>query len=450
MPESPLHPGFDYGSPVPAAERNGAVLGLANATYVTASDSLARSSAGTTAMGSSRSATDASNDASTDAWARSVDQLEQLSRQLAEGGASVERSVADEPRTAARLAPTSLPSESPESLAASATLPFASIAEQRRWHALQQFGDFTLAYNTAAQEHLEYHWSNLGYLAYVQRKGHVFVLGDPVTSADDIPTLLDSFLARFPRPTFVQVSAATAAHLAARRFYINEMGVDTTLDLPQYSFAGKSMERIRYASNWLKKHGYHITELTYADIDPQAAVDVSQQWRKSMKYSRSEMRFLNRPICYRDERDVRKFFLRDAQGRCLAFMYFDPLYRDGQVIGYATAIKRRHPDAPLYAEQGIMRAAIEQFQKEGKLQVTLGLSPMAWIENKTFPCNPFLHYSFRYAFRAWWVNRYFYNLEGHAQYKRHFKGSEQPYHYASPVLFNDLRIVNLLRLTGVY
>jgi hypothetical protein len=73
-----------------------------------------------------------------------------------------------------------------------------------------------------------------------------------------------------------------------------------------------------------------------------------------------------------------------------------------------------------------------------------------WIENKTFPCNPFLHYSFRYAFRAWWVNRYFYNLEGHAQYKRHFKGSEQPYHYASPVLFNDLRIVNLLRLTGVY
>jgi lysylphosphatidylglycerol synthetase-like protein (DUF2156 family) len=435
--------------PAPDEERNGAMFGLANPAYASATDSPARSSAGTTAM----EATDPSrsaNYASTDAWSRSVDQLERLSRDLVEGGVSAERSAAAEPMVNTRLTPTSAPAVSPESLATSVTSPFATIAEQRRWQALQQFGDFTLAYNTAAQEHLEYHWSNVGYLAFVQRKGHVFVLGDPVTSADDIPTLLDSFLARFPRPTFVQVSAATAAHLADRRFYINEMGVDTTLDLPQYSFAGKSMERIRYASNWLKKHGYQIAELTFADIDPEAAVDVSQQWRKSMKYSRSEMRFLNRPICYRDERDVRKFFLRDAQGRCLAFMYFDPLYRDGQVIGYATAIKRRHPDAPLYAEQGIMRAAIEQFQQEGKLQVTLGLSPMAWIENKTFPCNPFLHYSFRYAFRAWWVNRYFYNLEGHAQYKRHFKGSEQPYHYASPVLYNDLRIINLLRLTGVY
>lgn len=449
MPESPLHPGFGCGLPGPDEERNGAVLGLANASYASAIDSVARSSAGTTAMEAMESSRSA-NYASTDAWAHSVDQLEQLSRDLVEGGTSAERSVADGSVVVARHTLKSVSPASPEPLAPSATLPFATIAEQRRWQALQQFGDFTLAYNTAAQEHLEYHWSNVGYLAYVQRKGHVFVLGDPVTSADDIPTLLDSFLARFPRPTFVQVSTATAAHLAARRFYINEMGVDTTLDLPQYSFAGKSMERIRYASNWLKKHDYHIAELTYADIDPQAAVDVSQQWRKSMKYSRSEMRFLNRPICYRDERDVRKFFLRDAQGRCLAFMYFDPLYRDGQVIGYATAIKRRHPDAPLYAEQGIMRAAIEQFKKEGKLQVTLGLSPMAWIENKTFPCNPFLHYSFRYAFRAWWVNRYFYNLEGHAQYKRHFKGSEQPYHYASPVLYNDLRIINLLRLTGVY
>lgn len=406
---------------------------------------------------------------SMDAWARSVDQLERLSHDLAETHDSIQSSArpigsdsarivspasnfetaGSEPSSAMVTPAKAAPVESgaPEAVA---TSPRVSIAEQRRWQALQQFGDFTLAYNTAAQEHLEYHWSDVGYLAYVQRKGHVFVLGDPVTSAADIPALLDSFLARFPRPTFVQVSSATATHLAARRFYINEMGVDTTLDLPQYSFGGKSMERIRYASNWLKKHGYQIEELGYTEIDAQAAVNVSQAWRRSMKYSRSEMRFLNRPICYRDERDVRKFFLRDAQGRCVAFMYFDPLYRDGQVIGYATAIKRRHPDAPLYAEQGIMRAAIEKFQAEGKLQVTLGLSPMAWIENKNFPCNPFLHYSFRYAFRAWWVNRYFYNLEGHAQYKRHFKGREQPFHYASPVLFNDLRIINLLRLTGVY
>jgi phosphatidylglycerol lysyltransferase len=326
----------------------------------------------------------------------------------------------------------------------------ASAAEVKRWAALRQFGGFTLAYNTAVQDGLEYHWSSVGYLAFARRKGHVFVLGDPVTSASDLPKLLADFLAKYRRPTFVQISSETARCLEPHGYYVNEMGVDSVLDLPAYSFGGKAMERIRYASNWLKKHGYRITEETFASISPSVAESVSQSWRASMKYRRSEMRFLNRPIRFSDERDVRKFFLLDSTGQCVAFMYFDPLYRDGQVVGYATAIKRRSPEAPLYAEQGLMRAAVEKFQAEQKLQVNLGLSPLAWIENKTFRRNPFLHFSFRYAFRAWWVNRYFYNLEGHAQYKRHFKGREVPYHYASPVLFNDLRIMNLMRLTGIY
>lgn len=324
-----------------------------------------------------------------------------------------------------------------------------SSESERRWEALRSHGDFTLAYNTAVQEGLEYFWSGDSYLAYRCRKGHVFVLGDPVASAEKLPELLREFTAKFPKPTFVQVSNATAAVLERMGYYINEMGFDTVLDLPQYSLAGKSMERIRYAGNWLKKHGYTIAEEDYAAESIQEAMAVSEGWRNGMNCRKAEMKFLNRPICFNDEQGVRKFFLRDPVGKLVAFFYFDPLYRDGKVIGYATAIKRRLSEAPVYAEQGIMRAAVETFKSEGLERVTLGLSPMAGIENKTFRCNPFLHYSFRYAFRAWWVNRYFYNLEGHAQYKRHFKGREVQYHYASPVLFNDLRIYHLMRLTGV-
>jgi len=380
------------------------------------------------------------------AISRSVNALEALSQDLAE---------AEEVRPQRQAATAELPS-APQplgSLSGAVRSPHAkreTVAEQKRWQAVQQFGDFTLAYNTAVQDGLEYHWSNVGYLAFARRKGQVFVLGDPVTSSGDLPNLLADFLAQYPRPTFVQISADTARHLERQGFYINEMGVDSVLDLPTYSFGGKAMERIRYASNWLKKHGYRIAEETYATFAPNDAMAISQSWRANMKYRRAEMRFLNRPIRFSDERDVRKFFLRDQSGNCVAFIYFDPLYREGEVVGYATAIKRRSPEAPLYAEQGLMRAAIEQFQTEGKQQVHLGLSPLAWIENKTFRHNPFLHFSFRYAFRAWWVNRYFYNLEGHAQYKRHFKGREVSYHYASPVVFNDFRIANLMRLTGIY
>lgn len=326
----------------------------------------------------------------------------------------------------------------------------AGYGVTRRWRALRNHGDFTLAYNTAVQEGLEYFWWDEHYVAFARRKGHVFVLGDPVASPAALPELVNAFLREHPGATFVQVSSSTAAVLESCGYYINEMGVDTILDLPEYSFAGKAMERIRYASNWLKKHGYTIEESSIDEASAEEVRQVSDGWRRGMRYRRSEMRFLNRPIRFHEEQDVRKFFLRDSEGRLVAFFYFDPLYRDGQVIGYTTSIKRRLPEAPLYAEQGIMRMAVERFKSEGKLQVNLGLSPLAWIENQTFRCNRLMHYSFRYAFRAWWVNRYFYNLEGHAQYKRHFRGREVHMHYASPVIFNDLRIMNLMRLTGIY
>jgi len=56
--------------------------------------------------------------------------------------------------------------------------------------------------NTAVQENLEYHQSDLGNLAFVRRKGQIFVLGDPVTDAADSETLLATFLQQFPKPTF--------------------------------------------------------------------------------------------------------------------------------------------------------------------------------------------------------------------------------------------------------
>lgn len=331
----------------------------------------------------------------------------------------------------------------------------AHWAQSHRFAALQQAGDFTLAYNTAVQENLEYFWGDAGgqtegFIAFNHRKGNVFVLGDPVATPDRKPSLVQQFVARYPDATFCQVGTATAAILQDLGYYVNEMGVDTTLYLKDYTFGGKTKERIRYAANWLNRRDYRIIEATYDELDPAEVKSVSDQWRSQRNVKKREMRFLNRPIRFEEEPGVRKFFLLDSEQKIMAFFYFDPLYRDGKVIGYATAIKRRHPDAPLYTEQGIMKFAVEKFKEEGLEEVKLGLSPLAWIENKTYRRNPFLHFSFRYGFNAWWVNRYFYNLQGHAAYKRHFKGVEEPMHYASPVLVNDVRIASLLRLTGVY
>ena len=314
---------------------------------------------------------------------------------------------------------------------------------------VRQFGTFTQAYSTAVQPGLEYFWRGDDcYLAYRKKWGVACVLADPVGPADQHEPMLRAFLQKFRKTCFWQVGNTTAEILAKCGFWINEMGCDTRLELAEYSFAGRKKERLRAATNWLAKHDFAVREGTYAEtVGVEKIRALSEVWQASRRTKRTVC-FFNRPLVLADEPDVRKFFLFSPDDEPVAFVSFDPIYRAGKVIGYSPAIKRRLPDAPLRAEEGIMKIAVEQFQTEGREQVMLGLSPMAGIRDKHFRANPLQHFGWSRALDAWWVNRFFYNLRGHADFKRRFYGVEEQTYYASDCLFNDFRVVASLRMAG--
>lgn len=329
---------------------------------------------------------------------------------------------------------------------------------ERRLAAARRWGDFTQAYSIATQEGLEHFWHREGFLAYEVKWRVACVLGDPVAPPDLLEGLLKALLKAHKRACFWQISASTAAVLQRLGFWINEMGVDTRIDLAGYDFSGSQKERIRRAGNWLAKHAYGIREGAFsADaaeanglylVNRDEIERLSEAWKATRTVKR-DVRFFNRPAVFDDEPDVRKFFLYSPEGKCCAFAFFDPIYREGRVVGYSPSVKRRSADAPLRAEEGIMKHAIELFQREGRERVMLGLSPMAAVEDQAFKANPLLHMSWSRAINAWWLNRYFYNLAGHADFKRRFGGVEEKTYFASDVLLNDLRIVGSLRLAGV-
>lgn len=317
-----------------------------------------------------------------------------------------------------------------------------------RLQLVRQFGTFTQAYSTAVQPGLEYFWHGEAYLAFRRKWGIACVLADPVGAAELHGPLLNEFTRQFPKNCFWQVTRGTATLLQEQGYWINEMGCDTRLDLANYNFAGKKKERLRHATNWLDKHNYKVREAIFArDVSESEICQLSTKWQSARRTTR-DVYFFNRPIVYADEVEVRKFFLFSPSGNPEAFIFFDPIYRAGEVVGYSPAIKRRLPDAPLRAEEGIMKVAIEQFQREGIEHVMLGLSPMAGITDREFRANPLIHFSWSRALDAWWINRFFYNLAGHADFKRRFDGQEEQTYYASQCLFNDLRIVASLKLAG--
>lgn len=318
-----------------------------------------------------------------------------------------------------------------------------------RWQLLQKHGNFSLAYSTMIQPRLLHFGDRDGYVAHRKRWGFTFALGDPVTSAQRRPELLKRFIDQHRRPAFCQVSYQTAKCLSELGYRVNEIGVDTSLHFDEYSLAGKEKEWLRYAGNWCKRRGYEVHEWNFDQVDPAQVEAVSEAWRKTRTVKRKEVRFINRPIQLVDEIDVRKFFLIGPAGNVQAYVFLDPLYLDAAITGYVTVIKRRHPDAPQYAEHAIMRHVIEVLKAEGVGQLKLGLSPMAWIEDDEFQPSWIVQKAFRTCFGSKMINRRFYNLVGHADYKRRFRGREEHLYYAAPKHWSGSRLMALLGLCGI-
>ena len=71
---------------------------------------------------------------------------------------------------------------------------------------------------------------------------------------------------------------------------------------------------------------------------------------------------------------------------------------------------------------------------------------MAQIEDREFRANWLINKIFRYAFVSWLVNRFFYNMQGHATYKRKYRGREEKVYFATPGRINILRLMALVKV----
>ena len=332
------------------------------------------------------------------------------------------------------------------SLSEQSTMP---ARDPRVEHFLKQYGSFTLAYSTL-QPGLAHFVADWGYQAYQRIAGVTIAMGDPVCDPNRTADLLAAFLETHRKPSFFQVTEPVARFLESRRFYINHLGADMELHLPSYDFDGKKKQKLRQAMRrWARQEeGNHheIRELSFREVDIKQVEALSAAWKETRVVRRQELRFLTRPAVFADEVEVRKFFAF-RNGRLEGFVFFDPIYRDGEVIGYNTSTKRRMPDSPTGMEEAITATAIQKFQSEGREYLYLGLLPFYQLDDTGFRANRLLGWSFRFWGRV--GNRFIFNFRGHNDFKHRFRGRLIKVYHASPVLENTYRMFCFNELSGV-
>lgn len=258
-----------------------------------------------------------------------------------------------------------------------------AATKQRVWDFLCKYGSGSLSYS-ALQEGMQWFIvPDVGFIQYEPMETIVHnavCLGDPICAPENRERLLGEFIKKFHDPVFINISKETGKVLEKLGFYINQMGVETSIDVQKFTLSGSKKEFLRSQKNRAAKDGVTVVEVGKAHITAKDLKHISEEWMHRKTVHDHELSFLVRPAVFEDEPEVRKFVaLRNNE--VVAFVFFDPLWRDGKVFGYLANILRSLGEQSYSLTDVIIIEAIAQFKSEGIEELSLGLCPFFQVED---------------------------------------------------------------------
>jgi len=270
----------------------------------------------------------------------------------------------------------------------------------------KQYGCFTMAYSLLTDhgpvlDHFHTP-SDRGVIGYAPYKNLWIMNADPLCHPSDREEVVAAFVREARQQgkkiLAIQCGIETARSFSALGYRANHMGVETILDVQAFDLKGKSKTKIRRWINTARNAGIIVLERRFCDKGIlRAAKKVSRRWLASKINSR-ELNIMTRKSRYCDEYRTRTFFAYQDK-ILLGYIVFDPLYEDGKTIGYYADLCRVSPDAPNGTQDLIQWEALQQFRNEGLRWLSLGISPLAGIDDSHGFHNPVITLVLRVNYR---------------------------------------------------
>ncbi len=293
---------------------------------------------------------------------------------------------------------------------------------------LMKYGDNPNAYFHFQDDVLIHMLSDVGFISYFHHEsffGSVnIIFCDPVCHAKDLQLLYESFFREVSgKMLFMGLNKNSAEALVHFGYQVNHIGLEFTQKLQDFSIKGRKMRTLKRARNF-DQRGFLVLEQTWDEVDQDRVKDISRSWRKTKATSHKELKLLTRPPEFDDAWQVRKFYCY-YHGQLAGFIFFDPFFRDGKVIGYTANILRCDPTIePSGFLDFVMIKAMEKFKQEGIEFVSLGLSPFHAIEplaqertSIRFMLQCFYQYgNFIYAFKKLAYHKQRYHFDARPSY----------------------------------
>ena len=302
---------------------------------------------------------------------------------------------------------------------------------------LRKHGREALSYATI-QDGMEYFIDDeLGYVAFTTvthpvfaRKPKRIVLSDPVCARENLGELLDRFLGDGTEATFVVISEFCSEELRGRGYKINCIGPEPELPIQTYNTKGnwKELDMIKRARNEAKREGIVIREECLENIDPAKLAAVSSKWMGNKILNDREIWIYARKPFWGSEPDVRKFVAYDREEQIVGFVFYDPIYRDGEVVGYSANTSRCDETRFGRLASAVHMEAVDIFREEGKEVLNLCLAPFVRLDLGKYNDDRIATLFFRLSEK---YGNEIYNFKGLAFHKSKYRVPEKPLYLAS-------------------
>lgn len=291
---------------------------------------------------------------------------------------------------------------------------------------------------------------DVGFLAYFPMRtfmGRVnVVFANPVCAPSVRPWLLRAFLHRTQgRTFFVGVDSEVADDLRDLGYNINEMGTEFSVSLDEFNVRGKDKKQLRHAANLGKRTGVVVKEQTWDEVNQSEVIRISEEWRRHKAVSNRELRLLTRPPVFQDEWQVRKFYCYEGD-RLLGYVFFDPYYENGRIVGYTANILRQDlSNTHSGLLDFIIIEAMNKFREEGIKNLSLGISPLHGVDKvqgERTIVRKISQFLYKYGNK-------FYAFKALAYHKSRYRGTETKWYVATDDI-PALKVAwTVLRATGI-
>jgi phosphatidylglycerol lysyltransferase len=224
-----------------------------------------------------------------------------------------------------------------------------------------------------------------GIVVYGMAGRTAVVLGDLIGSPDAGPKVFSEFLARCRKldrwPIVYQATAASRAVLVNAGFRMFKVGEEAIVDLSTFDLAGPRRANLRHTITRCRKDGVAFRWFAHGiPMDEPALLDdleaIDAIWRKG---AGPQMGFT---ISHFDRAALSSQPISVAvstSGRALGYTTFRKTGVDG---GWVLDLMRRAPDGPPGVVEACIAEAAVAFRAAGATTLSLGLAPLAGLDNK--------------------------------------------------------------------